>query len=135
MRTQPDGRAKPGHGGSVDGLSFLDHDRQRYAAKVRLPNEGELLVGEYLEGGGTGPLGELRIALHDLGDRGGLLSPQLCVFGDGAAALDALLGLEGADLAALLAPVAGHEAMSRRLLALGVRDRSDAPLGRGPEAG
>jgi hypothetical protein len=117
-----------GEAAGVGRLAFIDHERQRYAEKVRLPNEAELLVGEYLDGGGTGPLGEFRIVLHDLGDSGGLLHPQLCLFGDGAAALDALLGLDEADLGTLLLPVAGHEALSRRLLALGVRDASDRVL-------
>ncbi len=135
MKTQDDVRAEPGRGEVHARLSFVDHDRQRYAAKVPLPNEGEILVGEHLEGGEVGPLGEFRIALHDLGQRRGLLYPQLCVFGDGAAALDALLDLEGADLKALLAPLSGHEEMSRRLVALGLRDRSDSPLGGEPEAG
>ncbi|MBS1892632.1 MAG: hypothetical protein JST59_15145 [Actinobacteria bacterium] len=135
MRTREDARVEPGRGDPGARLSFVDHDRQRYAAKVPLPNGGEVLVGEYLEGGGTGPLGEFKVALHDLGRRDGLLDPQLCVFGDGAAALVALLGLEGADLAGLLAPVLGHEAMSRRLLGLGLRDRSDASLAAGREDG
>jgi hypothetical protein len=126
----------PGRGAAGAGLSFIDHDRQRYAAKVRLPQEGEILVGQYLEGGGTGMLGEFRIALQDLGHRGGggLLQPQLCLFDDGAAAFTAFLALEEADLAAILAPVAGHEALSRRLLALGLRDASDTPLDVGTEA-
>jgi hypothetical protein len=124
----------PGRGAAGAGLSFIDHDRQRYAAKVRLPQEGEILVGDYLEGGGTGRFGEFRIALHDLGHRGGLLQPQLCLFDDGAAAFTAFLALEEADLAAILAPVAGHEALSRRLLALGLRDASDTPLDVGTKA-
>jgi hypothetical protein len=110
-------------GGEV--LAFVDHDRQRYAAKVRLPNEGEILVGQYIEGGGTGPLGEFRIVLHDLDSRSGLLDPQLCVFGDGAAALTALLASDGVDLRGLLAPVRDHLDLSRRLAALGMRDASD----------
>jgi hypothetical protein len=110
------------------GLSFIDHDRQRYAEKVRLPGAGEILIGEYIEGGGTGPLGEFRIVLRDLGDRGGRLHPQLCLFGDGTRALEALLGLEGADLSALLAPVSGPVGLSRRLEALGLHDRSDRSL-------
>jgi hypothetical protein len=117
-----------GEATGVGRLAFIDHARQRYAEKVRLPNEGEILIGEYLEGGGTGPLGEFRIVLHDLGDRRGRLHPQLCIFGDGTAALDALLGLDDADLGALLLPVAGHEDLSRRLLALGVRDASDGVM-------
>lgn len=135
MTTQTGGRTgREGEWGE-ERLSFIDHDRQRYAAKVRLPNEGEILVGDYLEGGGTERLGEFRIVLHDLGHRGGLLHPQLCVFGDGAVALAALLGLDGTDLAALLAPVAGHEDLCRCLLALGLSDLSDTPLDAGTEAG
>jgi len=134
MTTPEGGAIDPGSGVAGAGLSFIDHDRQRYAAKVRLPQEGEILVGDYAEGGGTGRLGEFRIALHDLGHRGGLLQPQLCVFDDGAAALAALLGPAGADLGTLLAPVGGHEALSRRLLALGLRDASDTPLAPGTKA-
>lgn len=134
MTTQTGGATGQEDQGGGDRLSFINHDRQRYATKVRLTNEGEILVGDYLEGGGTGRLGEFRIALHDLGHRDRLLHPQLCAFGDGAAALGTLLGLEGADLAALLSPVAGHEALSRRLLALGLRDASDTPLEHGAEA-
>jgi hypothetical protein len=133
--TTPVGEAiAPGREAAGAGLSFIDHDRQRYAAKVRLPQEGEILVGDYLEGGGTGRLGEFRIALHDLGHRGGLLQPQLCLFDDGVAAFTAFLALKEADMAAILAPVAGHEALSRRLLVLGLRDASDTPLDVGTEA-
>ncbi len=114
-------------GGDV--LAFVDHHRRRYAEKVRLPNEGEILVGQYVEGGGTGPLGEFRIVLHDLGDRRGRLDLQLCVFGDGAGALAHLVAV--GDLAGLLTPVADHLELSRRLLALGLRDVSDSPLPEG----
>jgi hypothetical protein len=107
------------------------HDRQRYAEKVRLPDEGEILVGQYIEGGGAGPLGEFRIVLRDLGDRRGRLDPQLCVFGDGAGALALLLEATGGGLARLLAPVADHLELSRRLLVLGLRDVSDSPLPEG----
>jgi hypothetical protein len=135
MTTPEGGAIDPGRRAAGAGLSFIDHARQRYADKVRLSNEGEILVGEYLAGGeGVGALGEFRIAIHDLGHRGGLLQPQLCVFDDGAAAFAAFLALEEADLAAILAPVADHGALSRRLLALGLRDASDTPLDVGTKA-
>jgi hypothetical protein len=117
-------RKSPGQGG---GLAFIDHDRQRYADRVRLPHAGEFLVGGLLDHDGVGPLGELRIVLHELGDRRGRVDAQLCVFGDGTGALSALLDAAG-DLSALLSPVAGRAELSRRLLALGLRDASDIPL-------
>jgi hypothetical protein len=110
------------------GLAFVDHHRQYYAELARLPAAGEILIGDYLEEGATGPLGEFRVALHDLGDRRGRLHPQLCVFGEGTAALAFLLAVLGPDLSGLLAPVADHEEMSRRLVGLGLRDRSDTLL-------
>jgi hypothetical protein len=125
------GRADDG-GGEETGigrLAFIDHARQRYAVKVRLPNEGEILVGDHLaEGEGVGALGEFRIVLHDLGDRRGRLHPQLCLFGDGVGALDTLVEAAQGSLSTVLAPVAGHEELSRRLATLGLRDASDAPL-------
>jgi hypothetical protein len=120
----------PGESGTCGaGLSFVDHLDRYYAEVVRSPYTGEILIGDYLEEGRIGPLGEFRIVLHDLGDRRGRLHPQLRVFGDGAAALALLLAVLGPDLSGLLAPVAGHQEMSRRLIGLGIRDRSDTPLG------
>lgn len=126
MRTQTQERA--GGPGEGSGLAFIDHDRQRYADRVPLPHAGEFLVGEYLDDGGVGGLGELRIVLHELGDRRGRMDARLCVFGDGTGALSALLDAAAGDLSGLLAPVAGHAELSRRLAALGVRDASDTPL-------
>lgn len=108
-------------------LAFIDHHRQDYAGHVPVPCEGDFMIGDYLEAGGLGPLGEFKIVLHWLGARHGILDPQLRVFGDGAGALQELLGLVG-DLSALLGPVAGHEEFSRRLLELGLRDASHTPL-------
>ena len=119
---------RPEEVGGAAGLAFVDHQRQHYAEVARSPTAGEILIGDYLKEGATGPLGEFRVAFHDLGDRRGRLHPQLCVFGDGAAALALLLAVLGPDLSGLLAPVAGHEEMSRRLVGLGLRDRSDTPL-------
>jgi len=114
-------------GGERRPLAFIDHHRQDYAELVSVPHEGEFLIGDYLEGGGVGDLGEFKIALHWLGSRHGMLDPQLCVFGDGSQALEVLLGLFG-DLSGLLAPVADHEEFTRRLLELGLRDASDKGL-------
>lgn len=119
---------RPEDASGAAGLAFIDHQRRRYAEVVRLSHPGEILIGDYLEEGGTGPLGEFRIVLHDLGDRHGRLHPQLCVFGDGTAALALLLVVLGPDLSGLLAPVADHQEMSRRLIGLGLRDRFDTPL-------
>jgi hypothetical protein len=114
-------------GGEEQPLAFVDHHRQDYAERVPVPHEGEFLIGDYLQGGGVGDLGEFKIVLHWLGASHGMLDPQLCVFGDGAEALEALLGLCG-DLSGLLAPVADHEEFSRRLLDLGLRDASHKAL-------
>lgn len=115
-------------GGEEQPLAFIDHHRQDYAERVPVPHDGEFLVGDYGDGGGVGPRGEFKIVLHYLGDKRGTLVPQLCVFGDGAAAFGVLLGLAGGDLARLLRPVAGRDEFSRRLLDLGVRDSSHTPL-------
>lgn len=123
-------RGREEQGGDEGGrrpLAFIDHNRQGYAGHVPVPCEGDFMIGDYLEAGGVGPLGEFKIALHWLGTRHGMLDPQLCVFGDGAGALKELLGLVG-DLSALLGPVADHEEFSRRLLELGLRDASHTPL-------
>lgn len=109
-------------------LAFSDQRRQNHPQKVPPSGAGEFFVGGYTTEGTVGRLGEFRIVLHELGDRSGRLDPQLCVFGDGAGALAALLADVGPDLAALLAPVADHVEFSRRLLALGIVDRSDRPL-------
>lgn len=109
-------------------LAFIDHHRQNYAGRVPVPCEGDFMIGDYLEDGGVGPRGEFKIVLHWLGAGHGMLDPQLCVFGDGAGALEELLGF-GGGLAGLLGPVADHEEFSRRLLELGLRDVSHTPLG------
>lgn len=117
-----------GGGGEEQPLAFIDHHRQDYAEQVPVPHDGEFLIGDYGDGGGVGALGEFKVVLHYLGDRRGMLVPQLCVFGDGAAAFAVLLDLAGGDLARLLRPVEGRDEFSRRLLDLGVRDGSHMPL-------
>lgn len=114
-------------------LAFIDHARQDYADAVPIDFAAEFLVGDYGGiGEGVGELGEFKIAIHDLRDVGGGnrddLTPQLCVFGDGAAAVFELTELCGGNLADLLADVRDADAFSRRLLALGLRDASDKPL-------
>lgn len=120
-------------GGPGDGraLAFIDHHRQHYADCVTVPCEGEFLIGDYLDGGGVGELGELKIQLHHLDNRRGTLEPQLCVFGEGARACAVLVDLAGGGLGRILNPVFSREEFSSRLLAFGLRDASDAPLGEG----
>lgn len=127
-------RGKQARGGGPGGgraLAFIDHDRQRYADRVTVPCEGEFLIGDYLDGGGVGGLGEFKIQLHHLDDRRGTLDPQLCVFGEGARACAVLVDLAGGDLGRILGPVFSREEFSSRLLGFGLRDASDVPLGEG----
>jgi hypothetical protein len=128
MAGQEKATRRHGEGGDEQALAFIDHHRQDYAERVPVPHEGEFLIGDYGDGQGVAELGEFKIVLHYLGDRRGMLVPQLCVFGDGAAAFAVLLGLAGGDLSRLLRPVAGRDEFSQRLLDLGVRDASHTPL-------
>jgi hypothetical protein len=65
-------------------LHFYDHHRQRYAAKVPIPEAGEFMIGDYTGEGTVGRDGELRITLVELdGDRRWSLYPYLEVFGEG----------------------------------------------------
>jgi hypothetical protein len=112
----------------VGALTFSDQHRQDYSQKVRPQAAGEFFVGECTDEGTVGPLGEFRIVLHELGDRRGRLDPQLCVFDEGVGALSVLLSDADFDLGAFLAPVSDHIEFSRRLLALGIGDRSDRPV-------
>jgi hypothetical protein len=125
------GEGRGGGPGEGRTLAFVDHHRQRYADRVTVPCEGEFLIGDYLDGGGVGELGEFKIQLHYLDDRRGALDPQLCVFGDGARAFEALVDLAEGDIGRVLRPVSGREEFSSRLAAFGLRDASDVP----PEEG
>lgn len=116
-----------GEGGEEQPLTFIDHHRQDYAEQVPVSHEGEFLIGDYGDDQGVGELGEFKVVLHYLGDKRGMLVPQLCVFGDGSAAFAVLLVLAGGDLARLLRPVAGRDGFSRRLLDLGIRNASHTP--------
>lgn len=114
-------------------LAFYDHERQHYAANVPIPEAGEFMVGDYAEGDeGVGELGEFKIELVDLRGVGGGsrtdFTPRLQAFGDGSRAVMALAEICDGDLTGLLDDVADSAAFSRRLLALGLRDRSDQPL-------
>lgn len=113
----------------IDGegrLGFYDLQRQRYAEANPVREAGEFQIGEYRDGGSLGEGGEFKVTLIELGngDRGGLY-PHLEVFGDGKAALrDAI----DAGILDVLGPVASSEEFARRLSAIGIADRSDAPL-------
>lgn len=108
-------------------LRFIDHHRQHYAGKVPIAEAAEFIIGSYHEDGSLDEDGEFRVTLHALGahrDRWAL-TPRLEAFGDGNRALRRAID---AGLLEALGPVTGREAFARRLLALGVLDRSDNPL-------
>lgn len=107
-------------------LGFYDLHRQRYAHANPVREAGEFLIGDYGEGGGVGKDGEFKVTLIELanGGRWGLY-PHLEAFGDGKEALrDAI----DAGILDVLGPAASSEEFARRLIAIGIVDRSDAPL-------
>ena len=111
-------------------LRFYDHHRQRYAAKVSIPEAGEFMIGDSTEEGTVGRDGEFKITLVELhGDRRWSLYPHLEVFGDGVRALRRAID---AGLLDLLGPVNSREEFARRLQGIGFVDHSDHPL---PEGG
>lgn len=107
-------------------LGFYDLQRQRYAEANPVREAGEFQIGDYSDGSGVGPAGEFKVTLIELGNGGRWgLYPHLEVFGDGKTALrDAI----DAGILDILGPVAGPEQFARRLIAIGIVDRSDAPL-------
>lgn len=114
-------------------LGFYDLQRQRYAEANPVCEAGEFQIGDYGgEGGALGQGGEFKVTLIELGNGGRWgLYPHLEVFGDGKVALrDAI----DAGILDILGPVASHEEFARRLIAIGIVDRSDAPLRIGGEA-
>jgi hypothetical protein len=113
----------------VGPLRFCDHHRQRYAEKVPIPEAGEFLIGDYADEGTISGDGEFRVTLVELhGDRRWSLYPHLEVYGEGVPALRRAID---AGLLDALGPVNSRDEFARRLLAIGLVDRSDAPL---PEA-
>ena len=110
-------------------LGFVDHHRQRYADKVRIASEGEFMISEHLSDGSLGPGGEFRVELVALpmATRGPALHPRLMCFGDGVGSLRRAID---AGLLDDLGPVSDRERFARRLIAIGVEDRSDRPLPR-----
>ena len=113
----------------IDGegrLGFYDLQRQRYDEANPVREAGEFQIGDYGDTGSPGQGGEFKVTLIELanGGRWGLF-PHLEVFGDGKAALrDAI----DAGILDVLGPVASSEEFARRLSAIGIVDRSDAPL-------
>lgn len=107
-------------------LSFYDLSRQRYARANPIREAGEFQIGEYDVGGSPGQGGEFKVTLIELGNGGRWgLYPHLEVFGEGRAALrDAI----DAGILDILGPVASGDEFARRLIAIGIVDRSDAPL-------
>lgn len=110
-------------------LRFYDHHRQRYAGKVPIPEAGEFMIGDYTDEGTVGGDGEFKITLIELhGDRRWSLYPRLEVFGEGVRALRRAID---AGLPDLLGPVNSRDEFARRLLAIGLIDRSHSPLPEG----
>ena len=111
----------------VGPLHFYDHHRQRYAEKAPIPEAGEFQIGDYIEREGTvGADGEFKITLIELhGDRRWSLYPHLEVYGEGVGALRRAID---AGLLDVLGPVNSRDEFARRLLAIGLIDRSDNPL-------
>lgn len=104
-------------------LGFYDLQRQRYAEANPIREAGEFQIGAYGAGGAVGQGGEFKVTLVELanGSRWGLY-PHLEVFGDGRAALrDAI----DAGILDVLGPAASPEEFARRLIAIGIVDRSD----------
>lgn len=107
-------------------LGFYDLGRQRYAEANPIREAGEFQIGDYGRNGSPEGGGEFKVTLIELsnGGRWGL-HPHLEVFGDGRTALrDAI----DAGILDILGPVASSEEFARRLIAIGIVDRSDAPL-------
>jgi hypothetical protein len=108
-------------------LHFYDHHRQRYAGKVSIPEAGEFMIGDYTGEGTVGRDGEFKITLVELhGDRRWSLYPHLEVFGEGVRALRR--GIDAGLLDVLHPPVNSRSEFGRRLLAIGLIDRSHNPL-------
>lgn len=104
--------------------------RFAYAGKVSIPEAGEFMVGDYTGEGTVGRDGEFKITLVELhGDRRWSLYPHLEVYGEGVGSLRR--GID-AGLLDVLRAVNSRDEFARRLLAIGLIDRSDNPL---PEDG
>ena len=111
-------------------LCFYDHHRQRYARKVSIPEAGEFMIGDYTGEGTVGRDGEFKITLVELhGDRRWSLYPHLEVYGEGVRALRR--GIDAGLLDVLHPPVNSRDEFARRLLTIGLIDRSDNPLTEG----
>jgi hypothetical protein len=113
----------------IDGegrLGFYDLHRQRYAEVNPIREAGEFQIGDYGKGGALGEGGEFKVTLIELGNGGRWgLFPHLEVFGDGKAALREAIDIGILDV---LDPVDSREEFARRLIAIGIVDRSDTPL-------
>jgi hypothetical protein len=94
---------------------------------VPIPDATSSRSADYIEGEGTvGGDGKFKITLVELhGDRRWSLYPHLEVYGDGVGALRR--GID-AGLLDTLGPVNSRDEFARRLLAIGLIDRSDNPL-------
>jgi hypothetical protein len=109
-------------------LGFVDHHRQHYADRVRIAEAGEFLIGEHLSDGSLGAGGVFKVELVDLQGPGGrwVLNPRLTCFGDAVGLLRRAIE---AGLLDAVGPVSDRGAFARRLIAMGMVDRSDRQLG------
>lgn len=113
-------------------LSFYQHSRQRYAGVVGLMHDGvdEFMLGDYGrsdEDEGVFKGGEFKIAIkeHNRG-RGTALVPQIQCFGDALGSLKHFLA-NGGDVL-MSEDCESTEEFARRLIKLGIFDRSDKLL-------
>ncbi len=108
-------------------LRFCDHHRQRYAEKVSISEAGEFMIGDYNEDGTVGDDGEFKVTLIELhGDRRWSLYPHLEAFGDGVGSLSRAINDGLLDV--LRPGVNSRDEFAKRLLAIGLVDRSDTQL-------
>jgi hypothetical protein len=111
-------------------LSFYDHARQNYG-HLEIPHAAEFMLGDYGSEEdrdyGVGHWGEFKIVLHDFSrvssEKG--LSPQVCFFEEATGGLMEFIRLGGLSI---LTPVRDADQFSRRLIGLGIQDRSETPL-------
>lgn len=107
-------------------LGFYDLQRQRYSEANPIQEAGEFQIGDYGRAGSSQGGGEFKVTLIELGNGGRWgLYPHLEVFGDGKGALSDAID---AGILDILGPVSRPEEFARRLVAIGIVDRSDAPL-------
>lgn len=118
-------------------LSFYDHHRQTYG-HMPIDTAAEFMIGDYGEPGedcGVGQGGEFKLTLIELssgarsfGRTETRLHPHLEVFGDATGSLRAAIA---AGLLESMETVQHRDELARRLMSIGIPDRSAYPIGSG----